>query len=203
MKSLHHTIASASVAIVLVLPLAASAYSNPVELSAGNMVTSRMNSTIDSGSAHVGDKFSMTLLTPYPSNNGVYANGQLYGHVTSVTTAGQGRNPVLAFNIDRIVLTNGRHANVSMFVQSQETQRHNNMANVAITALGGMFVGNMIGKTVFKSSLGGPAGLIAGVLYASNKKTNVSLRQGSVVVTEVRKSVALLSSGTVAQATRH
>jgi hypothetical protein len=203
MKSLNHTIASAAVAVALVLPLAASAYSGPVELSAGSMVTSKMNSTIDSGSARVGDKFSMTVLTPYPGNNGAYTNGQLYGHVTSVTAAGQGRNPVLAFNIDRIVLTNGRHASVSMFVQSQETQRHNNMANVAITALGGMFVGNMIGKTVFKSNLGGPAGLIAGVLYASNKKTNVSLRQGSVVVTEVRRSVALLSSGTVAQAVSH
>jgi len=87
MKSLHQTIASAAVAAALVLPLAASAYTNPVELSAGNMVTSRMNSTIDSGSAHVGDKFSMTVLTPYPSNNGVYSNGQLYGHVTSVTAA--------------------------------------------------------------------------------------------------------------------
>mgnify|MGYP001441073090 CR=1 FL=1 len=203
MKSLHQTIASAAVAAALVLPLAASAYTNPVELSAGNMVTSRMNSTIDSGSAHVGDKFSMTVLTPYPSNNGVYSNGQLYGHVTSVTAAGQGRNPVLAFNIDRIMLTNGRHASVSMFVQSQETQRHNNLGNVAITAVGGMLVGNMIGKTLFKSSLGGPAGLIAGALYANNQKTNVSLRQGSVVVTEVRQSVALLSSGTVAQAGRH
>ncbi|HEY7993575.1 MAG TPA: hypothetical protein VID24_05160 [Candidatus Eremiobacteraceae bacterium] len=46
--------------------------------------------------------------------------------------------------------------------------------------------------------LGGPAGLIAGGLYASSKKTNASLRQGSVVVAEVRRSVAQLSSGTVA-----
>jgi outer membrane lipoprotein SlyB len=90
-----------------------------------------------------------------------------------------------------------------MQLQSQETQRHNNVGNVALTAVGGMIVGNMIGKSLFKSSLGGPAGLIAGALYANNKKTNVSLRQGSVVVTEVRQSVALLRPRTTAQISSH
>ena len=163
------------------------------------MVTSKINSTIDSGSAHAGDKFSLTVLTPYPSNNTTYTNAQLYGHVTRVISAGQGQNPVLEFGIDRIVLANGRQANVSMLLQSQETQRHNNVGNVAVTAVGGMIIGNMLGKSLFKSNLGGAAGLIAGALYANNKKTNVSLRQGSVVVTEVRQTVALVYPRTTAQ----
>jgi len=203
MKSLHQAIASTAVAFAFVLPLATPASANPVQLSAGNMVTSRMNQTIDSGSAHNGDKFSLTVLTPYPSNNSLYNNAQLYGHVTNVIGAGQGRNPVLEFNIDRIVLANGRQASVSMLLQSQETQRHNNIGNVALTAVGAMIVGNMIGKSLFNSKLGGPAGLIAGALYANNKKTNVSLRQGSVVVTEVRQTVALLYPRTTAQVSQH
>jgi hypothetical protein len=194
MKSLHKTLASTAVAVALVLPLAAATYSNPVELAAGSNVTSSMNSTIDSGSAHVGDQFSMTVLTPYPNNNGVYDNAQLYGHVTSVTSAGEGRSPVLAFNIDRIALANGRQAYVSMQLESQQTQSHSNISNIALTAAGGMILGNIIGKTLFKSGLGGPAGLIGGVLYAANKKTNVSLRQGSIVVNQVRQSVALQTS---------
>ena len=196
MKVLSKAAASAALAFACVLPIAASA--GPGELSAGSTVTAKMNSTIDSGSAHAGDTFSMTLLSPYPSNNGVYANARLYGHVTHVVPAGQGQNPVLEFNIDRIVLADGRQASVSMMVQSQETQRHNNVGNVALTALGGMIVGNIIGKTVFKSNLGGAAGLIAGALYANNKRTNVSLRTGSVVVSEVRRTVALLSPKTTA-----
>jgi len=60
-----------------------------------------------------------------------------------------------------------------------------------MTAVAGMLVGNMLGKTLLNTNLGGAAGLIAGALYANNKKTNVSLRQGSVIVTEVRQTVAL------------
>jgi hypothetical protein len=134
----------------------------------------------------------MTIQSPYPSNNSVYNNAQLFGHVTRAVSAGQGRSPVLEFGIDRITLANGRQANVSMLLQSQETQQHNNLGNIAMTAAGGMIIGNVIGKTLFNSKLGGPAGLIAGALYANNKKTNVSLRTGSVVVTEVRQTVALL-----------
>jgi uncharacterized protein YcfJ len=192
MRSPFNAIAAVAITFALVAPIAAAASTNPVELNAGSMVTSSINQTIDSGSAHAGDRFTMTVLTPYPGNNSVYDNAKLYGHVTRVVSAGQGQNPVLEFNIDRMVLTNGRQAGVSMLLQSQATQRHNMIANTAITALGGMIVGNMIGKTLFKSNLGGAAGLVAGALYANNKKANVSLRQGSVVVTEVRQSVALL-----------
>jgi len=189
MKPINHIIASTAAALAVALPMAA--FAAPVYLNAGAMVTSKINQTIDSGSAHAGDKFSLTLTTPYPSGSSVYNNAQLYGHVVKVVPAGQGQNATLAFAMDRLVFAGGRQGNVSMQLQSQETQRHNKFSNVALTAVAGMLVGNAIGKTVFKSNLGGAAGLIAGALYANNKRTNVSLRQGSVVVTEVRQTVAL------------
>lgn len=189
MKSIRRVIASAAGALVIALPFAA--FAGPGYLTAGTMVTSKMNQTIDSGSAHAGDKFSMTVVTPYPNGKSVYDNAQLYGHITRVVSAGQGENPVLEFAVDRIALADGRAANVTMTLQTQETQRHNNIGNVAITAAAGMIVGNMVGKTLFKSNLGGAAGLIAGALYANNKRTNVSMRQGSVVVTEMHQTVAL------------
>ncbi len=203
MKSLHRAIAAASLMLVCVSPLGASASTRQLWLSAGNMVTSRMNKTIDSGSAHSGDTFSLTLMAPYPANDAVYTNAQLYGHVTRVTAAGQGRDPVLEFVITRIVLANGRESGVSMLLQSQETQRHNNLGNIALTTAGGMIIGNMIGKSVLKTNLGGAVGLIAGALYANNRKSDVSLRQGSVVVTEVRQTVALLYPRTTVGAMRH
>jgi len=198
MSTLRQVIASAAGAIVIALPLVA--FAGPGYLSAGTMVTSKMNQTIDSGSAHSGDKFSMTVVAPYPNSKSVYNNAQLYGHVTQVVSAGQGQNPVLEFALDRIVLADGRVANVKMTLQTQETQKHNNIGNVALTAAAGMIVGNMIGKTLFKSNLGGAAGLVAGALYANNKRTNVSMRQGSVVVMEMQQTVALSHPATVAQA---
>jgi len=198
MSTIRRVIASAAGAIVVLLPFAA--FASPGYLNAGTMVTSKMNQTIDSGSAHTGDKFTMTVVAPYPNSKSVYDNAQLYGHVTKVVSAGQGQNPVLEFALDRIVLSDGRAANVAMTLQTQETQRHNNIGNVAVTAAAGMIVGNMIGKTLFKSNLGGAAGLIAGALYANNKRTNVSMRQGSVVVTEVQQTVALNHPSITAQA---
>lgn len=198
MSTLRQVIASAAGAIAIALPLVA--FAGPGYLSAGTMVTSKMNQTIDSGSAHNGDKFSMTVVAPYPNSKSVYNNAQLYGHVTQVVSAGQGQNPVLEFAFDRIVLADGRVANVKMTLQTQETQKHNNIGNVALTAAAGMIVGNMIGKTLFKSNLGGAAGLVAGALYANNKRTNVSMRQGSVVVMEMQQTVALSHPSTVAQA---
>jgi hypothetical protein len=201
MKPIHQIIASTAAALAVALPMAA--FAAPVYLNAGAMVTSKINSTIDSGSAHAGDKFTMTMTTPYPNGNSQYNNAQLFGHVVHVVSAGQGQNAELTFAIDRVVMAGGRQGNVSMKLQSQETQRHNNISNIALTAVAGMLVGNAIGKTVFKSNLGGAAGLIAGALYANNKKTNVSLRQGSVVVTEVRQTVALNYPANTARAYHH
>jgi len=198
MNTIRRLVASAAGALVVALPFVAVA--GPGYLSAGTIVTSKMNQTIDSGSAHTGDKFTMTVVAPYPNSKNVYSNAQLYGHVNRVVRAGQGQNPVLEFALDRIVLADGRVANVKMTLQTQQTQQHNNISNVALTAAAGMIVGNMVGKTLFKSSLGGPAGLIAGALYANNKRTNVSLRQGSVVVTEMQQTVALNQPRNVARA---
>jgi hypothetical protein len=201
MNSTNRIFAAAAAALVVALPAAASASST--YLYAGAMVTSKINQTIDSGTAHAGDKFSLTMTTPYPGGDSQYNRALVYGHVVNVVSAGQGKNAALSFALDRVVLASGRQANVSMSLQSQETQRHNNTGNIAMTAIAGMLVGNMVGKTLFNTNLGGAAGLIAGALYANNKRTNVSLRQGSVVVTEVRQTVALTYPAATARASHH
>jgi hypothetical protein len=155
MNRIHQIVASSAAALAIALPLAANA--SPLYLNAGSMVTSKINQTIDSGSAHAGDRFTMTVTSPYPNSNGVYGNALLYGHVVQAVSAGQGRNAVLTFAVDRLVLANG----------------------------------------------GGAAGLIAGALYANNTRTNVSLRQGSVVVTEVRQTVALNYPANTASVSHH
>jgi hypothetical protein len=192
MRTIYRAITLAAIAVGVALPLIASV--GPViVMRPGNMLTASMNQTIDSGSAKTGDPFTLTVLSPYPNGDtSSFTNAQLDGHITSVVKAGQGRNAALEFAIDRIRLANGQQAAVATLLQAQATQRHNNTSNVALSALGGMIVGNMIGKTVFHSSLGGPAGLIGGALYAYNMRTNVSMRRGSVLVTEVVQHVATL-----------
>lgn len=182
--------ACAALAAVVLAPSMAPA-SKVVTLVSGSMVTAKMNQTIDSGSAQSGQKFTMIVVPPYPQSNGTFANGTLYGHVTHVVAAGQGTNAQLDFAIDKIVLPNGAQGHPILMVQSQETQKHDNTANVAVSTLAGMAIGNWVGKAVFNSNAGGAIGAIAGALYATNKRTNVSLRSGSQVVFEAQQTVAL------------
>lgn len=185
---------SAAVAALLLAPTMTPAVASAprvVSLASGSMVDAKMNQTIDSGSAQIGQRFTMTVVAPYPQSNGQFANATLTGHVTNVVPAGQGTNPELAFAIDKIALANGATGHPILMVQTQETQRHDNTTNVAASALAGMLVGNWVGKAVFQSNAGGAVGLVAGALYASNKKTNVSLTQGSQVVFEAQQTVAL------------
>lgn len=182
--------ACSAITAVLLIPSITPA-AQVVTLASGTDVTASMNQTIDSGSAHVGDKFTMNVISPYPHGESVFRGGKLYGHVTHVVAAGQGTNAQLQFAIDKIVLPDGAQGHPMLAVQAQQTQQHDNTAKVAMAALGGMIVGNWIGKAVFQSNAGGPLGLIAGALIASNSRTNVSLRQGSQVVFEARRTVAL------------
>jgi len=162
-----------------------------VTLASGTTLDAKMNQTIDSGSAQIGQRFTMTVVPPFPQSNSQFQSATLTGHVTNVVAAGQGTNPQLAFAIDKIALADGATGHPILMVQAQETQRHDNTTNVAASALAGMLVGNWIGKTVFQSNAGGAIGAVAGVLYASNKKQNVSLAQGSQVVFEAQQTVAL------------
>jgi len=184
----------AAVAAILLAPTLTPAVASAprvVTLASGTTVDAKMNQTIDSGSARIGQRFTMTVVAPFPQGNTQFANATLTGHVTNVVAAGQGTNAQLAFAIDKIALANGATGHPILMVQSQETQRHDNTMNVAASAVAGMLVGNWVGKAVFQSNAGGAVGAIAGALYASNKKTNVSLTQGSQVVFEARQTVAL------------
>ena len=182
--------ACSAVAAMLMGPTTAPA-APVITLASGTDVTASMNQTIDSGSATVGEHFTMNLQPPYPQGSSAFSGGKLYGHVTQVVSAGQGRNAELQFAIDKMVLPDGAQGNPMLTVQAEQTQSHDNTAKVALSALGGMVVGNWIGKTVFNTNAGGAVGLIAGALIASNNRSNVSLRQGSQVVFEARRTVAL------------
>ncbi len=57
----------------------------------GAQLNARMRTAIDTAKAHVGDRFVMDVVPPYPSGNPVYQGAIIAGEITSVTPAGQGR----------------------------------------------------------------------------------------------------------------
>lgn len=183
--------AACSLAAAMLLGPATAPAAPVVTLASGTDVTASMNQTIDSGTATTGEHFTMTVQPPYPQGSSAFHGGQLYGHVTQVIPAGQGRNAELQIAIDKMVLPDGAQGYPQLSVLTQQTQAHNNTTKVALSALGGMAVGNWLGKAVFQTNAGGAVGFIAGALIASNNRSNVSIAQGSQVVFEARRSVAL------------
>jgi len=150
-------------------------------LPAGTTITANLTSSdINTKNAYAGQTFSMSVVQPYPNGDSSYAYATVYGHVSKVVAAGQGRKAYLGLTFDKIVLRNGTTAHVNGHVIAAATKEQNMIARDAIGAAAGMIVGNYLGKHV-GTNLGGLAGAAGGYLYASNLKANLNLAKGAQV----------------------
>jgi len=158
----------------------------------GAQITGRLRSTIDTGAAHVGDRFVMDVVPPYPSGNPAFQGAVIVGEVTSVRRAAQGTKPQLQLAFNSLRMSDGSTAGISATISSeQKKQQPVNYGHTALTALGGMIVGNMIGKTIFHTSGGGAIGLAGGALYGANQKQNFQLPSGSNMSIVLNKTVTI------------
>ena len=158
----------------------------------GAQINGRMRSAIDSGSAHVGDRFIMDVVPPYPSGNPAFQGAIIAGEITSVTHAGQGSKPSLGMQFDYLRLADGSTVDISAtMTQDQRKQEQGNGAHTLLTTVGGMLLGNAIGKTIFHTGGGGVVGAAGGLLYGLNQKTNFSLPAGSDVQITLNQTVTI------------
>ncbi len=161
-------------AILSALPAFAGAQINDSEVK-GNITDS-----LNSGSAYVGQ--GVILTNVYSTNgSGYVAGGKLYGSVTEVQRAGQGRPGKIALRFTKLVLPNGARYSVSGHPTSMQVDTKSNALKEAGGALLGMFAGNMIGKTLFQTGFGA-AGAAGGFLLAKNNRQNVTIPANSVVI---------------------
>jgi len=145
-------------------------------LYSGTQINAIMDEQLDSGTTQAGDQFSMHVVAPYPSDDDAYAGAQITGHVLKVVPAGRGTNPELQLGIDRMILRDGTSVDLPAQVTTAGTkQQSKNGAQVALSTIGGMILGNVIGKTVLHTGGGGIIGAAGGFLYGINKKANVTL----------------------------
>ena len=158
----------------------------------GAQINARMRTAIDTGKAHVGDRFVMDVVPPYPSGNPAFQGAIIAGEVTSVTTAGQGRKPSIGLQFDYLRLADGSTVDISATMTAdQRNQEHKNGLKVALTTIGGMLLGNAIGKTIFHTSGGGVVGAAGGLLYGINGKANFQLPSGSDVQITLNQTVTI------------
>jgi hypothetical protein len=159
---------------------------------AGTKLNAMMNQTLDSGTAYVGEDFTMQLVAPYPNGDaGTWSGSTVHAHVVNVQHASQGRKAVLEFLFDKITLRDGASAAMHATLVSVDEKHGSNVGHTALTALGGMVVGNVLGKWM-GTNAGGAVGLTAGALYGVNKKTNFSIGAGSTVVFQLSQSLTVV-----------
>jgi hypothetical protein len=158
----------------------------------GAQLNCRMQTQLDTGTAHVGDRFIMDVVPPYPSGNPAFQGAIVSGEVTSVTRAGQGTKPALGVQFDYLRLADGSTVDISANMTSdQRKQEQGSGLHAALTTLGGMLLGNAIGKTVFHVSGGGAVGAVGGFLYGVNDKKNFTLPSGSDVQITLNQTVTI------------
>ena len=169
-----------ALAIILAFLLPAAALAQTVTLSQGQSINVQMQDTIDSGSAYAGEHFTARVVAPYPNDDSTFADAIVHGTVIKVVRAGQGVKPELHFSWDAITLQNGSSypLNAEMTTGGPSEQNRNG-GHVALTTIGGMIAGNILGKTIFHTNAGGAVGAATGFLVGYNKKANVVLKQGS------------------------
>ncbi|HEX8806726.1 MAG TPA: hypothetical protein VF741_07240 [Candidatus Aquilonibacter sp.] len=158
----------------------------------GAQLNARMRTAIDTGKAHVGDRFVMDVVPPYPSGNPAFQGAIIAGEVTSVQSAGQGRKPSLGLQFDYLRLADGSTVDISatMTDDQRKTQSKSGL-KVALSTLGGMLLGNAIGKTLFGLGGFGAVGAAGGLLYGLNSKSNFTLPQGSNVQITLNQTVTI------------
>lgn len=152
------------------------ALAQTVSVPKGGTITALMNTTLNSGNAYVGQKFTARVVNPYPDNDPTFANAVVTGEVIKVTPAGQGRTPELDLAFNTITLQNGASYPLNAQMTNAQTKHESRSGgHVALTTIGGMVLGNIIGKTIFHTNAGGAIGAASGFLVGYNKKSNVTL----------------------------
>jgi hypothetical protein len=150
-----------------------------------------MDQALGSSTAYVGQHFTLHVKPPYPNYDDTTWSGSRVGaHVIYVRPSGQGRKPELGFVFDKITLRDGASAKLSADFVSVDRQQRSNLAFAAATTLGGMVVGNILGKW-FKTNAGGAVGAVGGALYGINHKSNFTVPEGAMVVFELTRPLTV------------
>ncbi len=154
----------------------------------GAQLYARMRTPIDTGKAHVGDRFVMDVVPPYPSGNPAFQGGIIAGEVTSVTSAGQGRKPSLGLQFNYLRLADGSNVDITatMTEDQRKTDKKNNVKTIAATVGGAL-----LGSWIFHGAGGAIVGGAGGLLYGSNGKANFEIPQGSNVLITLSQTVTI------------
>ncbi len=168
-------------AALLLLPVAAAAQPAP-----GTSLNGTLQQSLDTKSVEVGQPVTLTNVSS-ANGSGAIVGARLAGEVTKVVRAGQRRTAQLQIRFTRLRLADGASYDVDGAVTGMKANTKNNALKEVGGALGGLIVGNVLGKAVGVNG-GGLVGAAGGFLLAKNSKENMSVGAGSVVTVQLQSA---------------
>ncbi|HTU69800.1 MAG TPA: hypothetical protein VMF11_05720 [Candidatus Baltobacteraceae bacterium] len=169
------TALSATIAFVCAATIAANA-----ALTSGTLLNGTIDGNFSSNHAYIGEPVTVSNVTN-DDGSGSVVGGRLYGYVAEVQPAGQGRPGKIRFHFTKLVTRRGVVYAIDSRVTGVKVQTKNNALKEVGGALGGMLVGNAIGKMLFHVGGFGLLGAAGGFLLAKNNRQNVNVPAGSIV----------------------
>jgi hypothetical protein len=173
---MNRTLTALAVAVMLaVAPIAALA-----QLTPGTILTGSFDQNLSSNHAYVGEP--VTISNAHSDNNDI--NGaKVYGHVSSVQPAGQGRPGQITFAFDRVVTRSGNTYSIQSYTTNVDVQTKSNAGKELGGAAAGALVGGLLGH-----GIGALIGAAGGAVVAKNNRQNVLVPQGSTISIRVVRS---------------
>lgn len=165
----------AAAALAVIAPVVALAGISP-----GSKMVGTIDREINSKTAQVGTPF--TLSNAHTTNYDI--NGAtVYGHVSEVQSAGQGRKAKIILAVDKVNTRSGNIYQIHGYTSDVKVNTKSNAGKEVGGAAGGALIGGLIGSTA-GAIIGGAGGL----LLAKNSKQNVTIPQGSLVTVQITQA---------------
>jgi len=160
-------------------------------IASGLAFNTTLGTELNTATAYVGQPVMLNV--GQQTANGVTAlsGATIYGQVLDVQAAHQGVNPKIEIAVNSIKLAGSSvQQPISAKVVRMNPVQGNNFTKEAAGTVGGMLLGNWIGKTM-DSNQGGIIGAAGGYLLTSNSKTNLDVAAGSSVTLQLTDALAL------------
>lgn len=157
----------------------------------GSIINATLETALDSGSAYIGQPITLTVPSTGGVNPAALAGATIYGKVVQVQAAAQGTNPMIQIAVDSIGLANSTDPqSLAAKVLKVDPSSGSMIAKEAAGTLGGMLLGNWIGKSL-DSNQGGWIGAVGGYLLTSNSRNNVRVPEGTPVSLQLTDALQL------------
>lgn len=157
----------------------------------GSVINATLDTALNTANAYIGQPITLTVPQNAQGTPSALAGATIYGKVIEAQSAAQGTNPSVQIAVDSIALANSADPQpIAAKVLKVDPIQGSMIAKEAAGTLGGMLLGNWIGKSM-DSNQGGLIGAVGGYLLTSNSKNNMTVPSGTPVSLELTDPLQL------------